>query len=175
MEIPWRLWMRVLFIVLSSALIFFCPIAAQAQAICGVIANYFANPPNGFIANRGVKNSERAWATKETLPDAKCTIRVSESGSRHSMTCIFDSAAPATVMEYMRTADRDISRCISQLPNKDDWEKDTRNSTLEGVASVTLKWSATIDEADYSIRVGNHRDLSDGTAWNSIGFVYSKN
>lgn len=129
---------------------------ASGQEICGTIAGYFTDVPDGFVNERGARVRKNVW--RSNAHDG-CTIYLSQA--THRVVCFYDvGASSKNANDFFRANEIAIQACIDQLPNADAYRKSVRKNKSNGETIVSATWVAEVDEGSsttqYRIRLAGH-------------------
>jgi hypothetical protein len=139
---------------------------AQAQDVCGIISRYFTNVPSAFISDRGQK-MRSGWRSNMRLPNGSCYIDEDEH-HRHETSCVMNNGASLDVIvNFGKTAEKDIDECLHHLPMGAGYTKRTRDSNKNGDISHIITWTNNAPDSEYEIYLSGDRD-EDGSLSNYI-------
>src|SRR5262249_31689195 len=167
--------MRFMYQMVTVGCVYFSiQTAAQAQEVCRIIAHYFVNAPQAFIAERGQQIRPGFWRSNLRFPNASCYIR-ENADHEHKANCIINSgvSSPAIIANYGKTVERDVDSCLKQIPTGSAYKKRVSDENKNGTISHVVTWENDADDADYSIYLSGDRD-EDGSLSNYFSVSWQK-
>jgi hypothetical protein len=157
--------------------IFFCFLAAGAHAadICPMVTKLLADPPSGFIADRGSPVNEKMWDSLPVLDNAKCRVWASTDKDAHEIRCqVNDGAAADTVAAYYQAAGRQVAACLSARPDAKQWTRGTRKVAVSSMTEDETSWTNRTDVERFRIILTNSRRTNDGSTYNEFDVTFLK-
>jgi len=143
----------------------------RAQEVCVIIAGYFIEAPSRFISERGEQISEGRWRSNLGFPNASCSI--TRDGSEHGVGCLINAGRAADeVQEFYRVVEEDIDSCIRQLPNGDEYEKESREYETAKLKGAGTMWTYDNGSEIYSIYLDGRIYKSDGRLANYMSLKH---
>jgi hypothetical protein len=146
---------------------------AQAQAVCPIIARYFASSaPQAFVDERGALVKTGWWRSNQNLPNASCSIRLSTRGE-HASSCIFNNNASLnTVVAWAKKVERDIDNCLERVGKASSFRKTTSTDSTPGEASTRTTWRSNEDGVTYTISLALNQSADDGQLYNAMRITW---
>ena len=149
--------------------------ASAAPVICSLIAKYFADPPSGFISERGENISTGRWRSNQSFQNSSCYIGESRRGT-HRIGCVINSKAPLSVVaDFGKRVENDIDECLTLIPEGGNYDKEDTTEDSDGVVSHTVTWTYEGPDAIYTISLSANRDDDGGHPYNYISLEWSPN
>lgn len=149
---------RILFIWLLLFIPFHSLNAQSASGLCVAIANYFQNPPDKFVNERGVELGKGRWRSKLTFPNASCVIRYSETklSYLHTASCTFVTSRNRSVVEsaYLKSI-TDLRACLSNFKHGPKFAETRKDRNSDDEESVTWEYADGDDEYSFDTSIGN--------------------
>jgi hypothetical protein len=153
--------------MLGLALLF--PLAASAQEMCPTLSKLMAQPPAGFLENRGEPAGPQQWLSRQDLPASRCILWEARAKDAYDMRCtINDGAAAAAVEGFYQGASQSIDRCLAGLPDGAKYQRQAAAVDVEGLKGQETTWVMQTDAVQFKIHMTRYLRTSDSSAYNNF-------